>query len=315
MTHRRLRVLLALGVSSTLAACTLVFSLDDYAAPTLAVCSSCAANRCQCAPNAPTGFDYARLRVPAKTEDVCPSGTVAGVAMGQGVEDDGCECACDSPAAGAACSLAIFAGKGCKGSPVQSIALGACTALGTSGDSSAAVLPAAGKACPVHATLRPPAFTVPVLVCLDPLPGDSGCDERTTCTAAPGPPFEATACIIAKPGAAVSCPDSYSHKYLFATEFDDQRSCDSSACACSPQECPDTTVSLCQDPACQASCGVSGQNFLNCKDFAGLTHGQVVSDGKTVGKCEASGEATSSGSVATSGLVTVCCRNALPKGT
>lgn len=302
----------ALLASGALGACNVFFSLDDYAAPELASCSSCAAARCQCAPKAPAGFDHARLRLAAKTADVCPAGTVAGVAMGQGAKDDGCACGCDSPAPGAACGLAIFAGKGCQGSPAESITGQSCTALASSsGDKSEAVLPAAGAICPAQAEPRPPEFTKRVLACLDQLPDAAGCDERTTCTAALDPPFDPSPCIVAKPGASAACPDSYSHQYTFATGFDDQRNCDGSACACSPPECPDTTVTLCQDAACQNACGLSAQSFTNCKDFAGLTHGRVDFDGKTKGACAPSGEATSSGSLTPKGSVVVCCRGAL----
>lgn len=311
MTPRPSRAVLVVAASLALSACNLAFSLDDYAAPALEPCSTCAAERCQCAPKAPTGFDHARLRVAPKAGEVCPSGTVAGVAMGKGVEDTGCACGCDSPAPGAACGLAVFAGKGCQGAPSSLLTASSCTALGVSGDSSVAVLPAAGASCPAKALANAPEFEVRVLACLDQLPSESGCDERTTCAAAADAPFDPSPCIVAKPGAKVECPDSYSHEYSFATGFDDQRSCSASGCACSPQECPDTKVTLCQDAACQSSCGLSAQSFGNCKDFAGLTHGRVDFDGKTAGSCTPSGSSAASGSLTTTGSLVVCCRSAL----
>lgn len=304
------RAALVLGLSSALGACNVFYSLDDYAAPSLASCSSCAAERCQCAPKAPAGFDHARLLVPAKASSLCPSGTVAGVAMGQGASDTGCACSCASPAPGGACALAVYTGKGCKGSPVKTLADATCASVGASSDPlSAAIVPAAG-ACTPSAERVEPSFDVPVLACLDQLPGTTGCDDRTTCTAAADAPFDPSPCIVAKAGASVDCPDSYSHRYVFATGFDDQRTCDGSQCACSPQKCPDTKVSLCQDSICSLSC--NAWTGGGCKDFGGLTHGRVDFDGKTEGECTPSGSATASGSLTATGSVVVCCRGTLP---
>jgi hypothetical protein len=313
MTRPTLRAALISAFSGLLAACNLLFSLDDYAAPELASCSTCAAERCACAPKAPSGFDYARLRVPAGVDDLCPAGTVAGVAMGQGAKDTGCDCQCDGPAPGAPCALAIYSGKGCQGAPTTTLTSSTCTDIGVTGDSSAAVIPAATTGCQAKAAVHPPDFAVRVLACLDQAPSQGGCDDRTTCAAALEPPFDPSPCIVAQPGEKASCPESYSHKYLFVTTLDDQRSCDASGCTCSPQQCPTTTVTLCQDPACQTNCGLTAESFTNCKDFAGLTHGRVDVDGTTQGTCQPGGQATSSGSVTASGSVVVCCRSALPK--
>lgn len=314
MTGVRLRLGVVFAASATLGACNLLFSLDDWAGPSLEPCSPCTTARCQCAPEAPPGFDYVRLRVPAKPEDLCPAGTVKGADMGQGARDTGCACECDSPSPGAPCALAIFAGKSCQGAPAQSISSKSCTALTVSGDSSAAVVPAADATCPALASPRPPDFDVRVLACIDQLPGEAGCAGGTICTAALDAPFDPSPCIMAKPGASVTCPESYSHKYVFDTTFDDQRTCDASDCACSPQECPDTTVSLCQDSACATSCGLSAQSFTNCKDFGGLTYGKVVFDGTTEGQCMPSGTSAASGTLTALGSVVVCCRDTLPKG-
>ncbi|MCC6666527.1 MAG: hypothetical protein IT375_22435 [Polyangiaceae bacterium] len=314
MSRRLPRAVAVLGLSGTLAACNVFFALDDYAGPSDAACSSCAAEQCQCTPTAPAGFDHARLFVAAKVSDLCPSGTLAGVAMGQGAKDTGCACECVSPPSGAACALAVFTGKGCQGTPAQSIASSSCTALTGSGELSAAVVPAAGAACPAQAAPRQAAFGVYVLACLDPVPGAAGCAAGSVCAAAAPAPFDPSPCLVAQPGASPACPQAYSHEYVFATGFDDQRLCDGSACACSPQTCPDTQVTLCQDAACQSNCGLKSQSFTNCKDFAGLTHARVDFAGKTQGTCQPSGEAKASGALGATGTLTVCCRNELAQG-
>ncbi|MBI3202931.1 MAG: hypothetical protein HYZ29_15440 [Myxococcales bacterium] len=314
MSRRRLAAVVAVGSSSALAACNVFFSLEDYAGPAEAACSSCAAERCRCTPQAPAGFDHARLFVAAKASDLCPSGTVAGVAMGQGAKDTGCACECVGPASGSTCALAIYPKKGCTGAPAQLITSSSCTPLTGSGELSTAVVPAAGATCTAQAAPRSPAFAVRVLACLDQLPGDAGCASGEVCAAAAGAPFDPSPCLVAKPGAGGSCPDNYSHKYVFATGFEDQRSCDDSACSCSPPTCPDTQVTLCQDAACQANCGLSAQSFTNCKDFSGLTHGRVDVAGKTSGTCEPTGEAKASGTVSPTGTSVVCCRALLAQG-
>jgi len=308
---RRVTALGVLG-SALVSACNVFFSLEDYAAPELSSCSTCAAERCQCVPKAPAGFDHARLRTTASAEDLCPSGTVAGVAMGQGERNTGCECACDSPASGAACGLAIFAGAGCGGSAAKLVGA-ACTPFGTTGEASALVVPAAGASCPSLALPRPPEFEVAVLACLDQLPGEGGCDDRTTCSASAGAPFDPSACIVAKPGAPATCPDSYSHRYVFRTGFDDQRSCDATACKCAPQQCPDTKVSLCKDAAC-TDCPKSAEVLAGCTGFGGLVAGRVDVDGKTQGQCSPSGSATVAGTLTATGALVVCCRRALGSG-
>lgn len=309
MSRFSLRTASIFAASAALGACNLLFSLDDYAAPALDSCSTCAATRCQCAPDAPAGFDYVRLRIQPKASDVCPQGTVAGVKMGQDAKDTGCACECQSPSPGAPCALAIFAGNGCQGDPEQTISSKSCTALTVSGSSSAAVRPAAGT-CAASAAPREPDFQTRVLACIDQKPGGSGCDDRTTCTAALDAPFDPSPCIMGKPGAPVDCPASYSHKYVFDTSFDDQRTCDASACDCGPQQCPDTKVALCQDSACQVNC----QSFVDCVNFGGLSHGRVVFDGTTEGQCTPSGTAPVSGSLTALGPLVVCCRDTLPKG-
>lgn len=296
-----------------LSACNVLFSLDDYAAPELSTCSSCAAARCLCAPNAPVGFEHARLRVAVGSDELCPQGTVIGVAMGQAARDTGCACKCDGPVPGAACALAVFSNDSCSGAPDQTItAADSCVAFSSTPPVWVAVRPAAGSTCTATADARAPDFDVRVLACLDQLPGSSECDARTTCTAALDPPFDPSPCIVAKPGAQVACPDSYSHKYVFATGFDDQRSCDASGCACTPPICPSTTVSLCSDVSCaDAGCPEGPQAFSNCRYAFGPTHGKVVVDGKTQGECEPTGEAGSDGALTATGSLVVCCRDAL----
>jgi len=315
MTRRRLCALFVIALSSAGSACNVLFSLDDYTAPTLGSCSSCAADECQCAPKAPAGFDHARLRV-AKPSDLCPQGTIAGVAMGQGTRDTGCTCGCDSPTS-VPCGLSVFTSPDCTGAPAQTITAGLCTAFTDSGSASAAVRPVGAAACAVQAKLALPDFDVRVLACLDQLPSSEGCDERTTCTARLDAPFDPSPCIVAKPGAQVSCPDSYSHKYVFATGFDDQRTCDASGCACSSQKCAGTTVTVCADALCQDTpkCARKAEGLTGCLGFTGLTHGTLDNAGSTDGQCAPSGDAASVGTLTASGSVIVCCRDTLAKGT
>lgn len=308
----RSRAAVCLALPAVLGACNLLFSMDDYAGPSHASCKSCAAESCQCVAKAPAGLAYARLHVNATIADLCPIGMLAGVWMGQGARDTGCNCGCDSPASGAPCALAIYSGKGCVGLPSQTIGSSSCTALGVT-TGSAAVIPAPGTSCSVVAKVNDPDFGVRVRACLDESPVQSGCDSATICAAAPGSPFDDSPCIAGKPGQDVSCPSDYSHRYVFATGFVDQRKCDPAGCSCAAQECPTTKVTLCQDTACSSNCLLSATPFTNCKDFGGGTHGRVDSDGKTEGLCTPSGQSATltNTKVTATGSLVVCCRNTL----
>ena len=305
MKRRVLAVVALLG-----SACNVLFSLDGYAGDqTLASCSSCKAERCQCAPKAPADFDYVRLHFPSSAGDGCPSGTTAALALGQGARDTGCACSCKSPAPGGACGLAIFAGKGCSGMPSQMLTGAACTAISVTGEASAATLLAAGTPCEVTADLVAPEFATPILACIDATPG-SDCDSKSICTAAPDAPFDAAACVLAKTDGDTSCPAAYGHKYKLSTGRDDQRSCGASGCGCDPQKCPSTLISLCDSADC-SSCPKANQPINGCADFGGLSHALVNSAGTTQGGCQPQGSATSIGIVKPTGTRVVCCRDAL----
>ncbi len=310
MTRFRHLAAMTLAIAASATACSVLFSLDDYAGPgQLAPCGSCGADHCQCAPTAPSGFEYARLLAPASPQDGCPTGTVAGQAMGQGALDPGCSCKCGNPPPGGECALKLFAGSGCTGTPAQSIGPGACVAVTVSGAASAATLLSAGTPCTVSAEREPAQFGVPISACLDSSPGGD-CGSESVCTAALEAPFDPAACIVATASAATSCPAGYPHKYVFATGIADSRTCDPAGCGCKPQKCPDAKVSLCQDAACQ-TCLKTAEPISTCANFGGLPFARLDNAGTTEGACQPEGQAITSGSVKATGSAMVCCHQTL----
>lgn len=314
MTHRFRRLFLVAVVTLSASACNWVLSLDEYAGSAGNVpCSACSASRCECVRTPPSGMRAARVLIPASPSALCPSGFSQSVVIGKGASNTGCECACQSPPVGAACGIAEHDQQKCVGTAVLSPALaGGCVKLGASAASASAQRVSGGGCTPTAVPSEP--FVTRALACIDDSPaGDSACGDGEVCAAAADTPFASTPCVITEAGATTSCPTGYGHKYTFESDLKDQRSCDTTACSCSPQPCEGATVNLYSDDACKncQNCQTGPVSTSNCVSFGNIASLMVLTTGKTTGECASKGTSVSSGSVSADGERTLCCSRPL----
>ncbi len=159
-------------------------------------------------------------------------------------------------------------------------------------------------------TLPAPTWAIEGKACRAASSPATGCDAGKQCRPRPAAPFAPHVCV-SKPGD-LACPDPYSDKHLFYTDFTDTRACTACTCGGANGGSCQITIHLYSD-AGAGVCSTEDVAFVagQCKNLTGnpAVYGRSseISSPPSGGMCPVTGGGAPIGGAAPTGPRTFCC--------